>query len=144
MAYCTYNDIAAEFKALTFTTSTPVTPAKVTEFIAQADATINGMIGNKYVTPVAGTESLLILKYISIKIVSQRISVIMEVKTPKDENNQLAREAKELTPMEMLKAIAEGDLILSDATLKDSKNGVSAYSIKHCIPNTFKKGCDQW
>lgn len=144
MAYCIYEDITSEFKDLVLTTDTKVTPAKVTQFISQTDATINGMIGNRYITPVTGTESLLILKLICIKIVSNRVAKIMEVKTPKDESNQSSVKSLEPTPMEMLEAIADGSLILSDATLRDSQNGVGSYAISNSIPNTFEKGRDQW
>lgn len=144
MAYSVYGDIANEFKDLTISADVRVTPDKVTEYISQTDAMINGMIGNRYIIPVTGTESLKVLKLICIKIVSNRIAKIMEVKTPKDENNQSSVKLLEPTPMEMLEAIADGSLILSDAILRDSQNGVGSYALKHCIPNTFKKGCDQW
>ena len=99
MAYSTNSDIQSEFKNLAYSSS-GITSAEVDEFIAQEDAYIDGRIGNKYDTPVTASNSVKILKTISIQLVAARVKTILAVKTgipvtDQDSSSNLAVMAKE-------------------------------------------------
>jgi len=79
-AYCTIDDIQAEIKALTLSTSTIPTLAQVTEFIDQESARINSFLTKRYTLPITGTESLLNLKRICIALVAWRVSDIISTR----------------------------------------------------------------
>lgn len=144
MSYCTYSDVQSEFKSASFTSSTPVKDTEVTEFIVQTDALINAMISNRYVVPVVtGTQSLSLLKMISIQIVTERIKSIVAVKTGDEETSQDPNKQFLISPMEMLKKISEGDIDLIGAE-ESGSNGVKSYNSDYSIKHVFKKGCDQW
>ena len=143
MAYSTYSDVQNEFKNINFTDGL-ITSAKVTEFISQADAYIDGRIGLIYDTPVTGTKSLSILKEISIGLVAQRISYILETKsiTPKGDQyipKNLIEQAEKRLDM-----IENRRLLLSDANERSTQAGVASYSSSNDVERTFKQGTDQW
>lgn len=143
MAYSTYSDVQNEFKNINFTDGL-ITSAKVTEFISQADAYIDGRIGLIYDTPVTGTKSLSILKEISIGLVAQRISYILETKsiTPKGDQyipKNLIEQAEKRLDM-----IENRRLLLSDASERSTQAGVASYSSSNDVERTFKQGTDQW
>lgn len=144
MAYAVADDIQSEFKDIVFSSSTKVTTAEVTEFIAQTDAIIDGKVGLRYVTPVVGASSLLILKYICIQIVVDRIKTMMEVKSASEELNQKPAPSPTRMAYKMLEDIANLKILLSDATALSSSSGVSSYDADNCIEPTFRTGEDQW
>jgi hypothetical protein len=143
MAYSLNTDVINEFKSID-TTNGIITTAKITQWISEADAYIDGRICGIYTTPVTGTNSLLILKTISIGIVAQRIAYILETKsiTPKGDQyipKNLIKEAED-----KLKMIVERKLILSDATLATAHSGVRSYSSDNTVNRVFKQGEEQW
>lgn len=107
MSYCSSAEIEADFKDITFTTTTLVKAADVTQFIVEADALINSYIGMKYVVPVSGgMEALALLKLYSRTIVSERIKGLMEVKQAKNtDGNQNVRTG--LSVRDVLKLLAD-------------------------------------
>ena len=144
MAYCTASDVQSEFKKLTVGASTPVTSTEITEFIVQADALINARLANRWITPITGTESLSIIKMISILLVKERIEKILSVKTGKPEGSQEQDEPAQDTGLGMLNQIMDGKLLLTDATLANSKDGVSSYNVDNDIEATFDSTGDLW
>ena len=145
MAYCTDTEISSEFKDITFSASTAVKAAEVDDFIDQSSALIDGIISSKYEVPVVGSGSVLILKMICIWIVKARILSILSVKTPQDKTKQdpdgptLLKQA-----MDMLKAIKKGDLVLNDATVVSSDDGMSSFLMNEDITYDNQVGVDNW
>jgi len=84
MAYSLNSDVINEFKALD-TTNGIITTAKIDGWIAEADAYIDGILSTLYAVPITNATDLLIVKTVSIGIVAQRVSRVLEVKstTPK-------------------------------------------------------------
>lgn len=144
MSYAVYGDVQAEFKDITFSSTTKVKDTEVTEFIVQADALIDAKVGMKYETPVTASGSLPILKMICIMLVSSRVKKILQVKTPEAEKNQEAAPDESRLAMKMLEEISSGKLPLPGATLATSHDGVASYNVDEGICHTFKKGEDQW
>jgi len=140
MAYSVYGDVQSEFKSTTFGASTKITSTEVTEFISQADAMIDGIVSGKYVTPVTGSESLKIVKMISINLVAGRIWNILEREgtDAKNKGHDLIEFAKA-----MLKKITEGKLELSDATSIASTT-FESYNKTNAIVGLIDKDTDQW
>ena len=52
MGYCQPSDVQADFKSVQFTTTSLVTQAAVTQFIAEASALIDSYVGTRWVTPI--------------------------------------------------------------------------------------------
>lgn len=145
MAYCTVAQVEAEFKDVTFGPTTAVTSTDVTRFIEESDAEINGYIGSKYVVPIDATESLKVVRRISILIVTDRIKEILRVKTGDDKVDQATRGGQlRAQAMAMLKAVLSSQIKLSDAVLNDSGDGVSSFAVDHGLEFEWQKGVDQW
>ena len=70
MAYCTEAQVEGEFKSVDFGASTAVTSDDITRFIEEADAFIDGKIGVRYVVPITGSISLLIIRTIAISLIA--------------------------------------------------------------------------
>ena len=143
MAYSTNSDIQSEFKSLT-KNSNGIPSAEVDAFIEQQDAFIDGIVGRKYETPVTGTYALRIMKTISVQLVASRVKRILAVKTgiastDQDSMGDLFQMAKT-----KLDDIAEGRLILSDATLARASDGVDSFAVSDDIKHIFKRDEQQW
>lgn len=143
MSYSTVDDVIAEFKGISFTIDDPVTDTTVEDFIEQADAYIDANINSRYVVPVTGTTSLIILKTISVWLVADRISRILQVKTKTEETQTAEKSLKQMAD-DLLKQISNGILDLIDATLQSSGAGFRSYANDEDLKYTFKKNSDQW
>ncbi len=145
-AYCEVEEVEAEFKDVTFDSNTAITEADVTRFIVEADAEINGRVGLVYVTPVTAVEALVLLRRISIGIVSTRIKAILAVKTGAEKADQGNKTPDGDPYRKMLTQIVKGDMILAGATKRSTGDGVSSASSNAAsgCAHTFKKGEEQW
>jgi phage gp36-like protein len=143
MAYSVYGDVASEFKNILFATGQPVTDAEVTEFISQADAEIDGYLSQRYVTPITGTISLVVVKQLSIWLVADRVSKILQVKTKTEETKTADKSLRQMA-LDRLKELAKGTFKLPDATVLSSGAGFRSYANDNELDYTFKKGDDQW
>ena len=143
MAYSTNTDVKAEFKNLTYS-SNGIPSAEVDEFIDQEDAFIDGIVGRKYATPVTGTYALKIMKTISVQLVASRVKRILAVKTGIPETEQDSSSGLFGMAKTKLDAIAEGRLILSDATLSNATDGVDSFAVSDDLAHIFKRDTDQW
>jgi len=148
MAYATSAHISSEFKDITFSASTKVTDTEVDRFIEEADAEIDSVLSKRYVTPITGSVSLILIRQISIWLVAQRVKDILVVKTGvkgSDQGNlrnddiRLDRKAKN-----MLQDIVNEKLDLVDATFLDSSGGVSSYNVDNNIGHVFDRESNQW
>jgi len=145
MPYSVSTDVASEFRNVSFTTTSLVTTAEVTEFIVQADALIDGMIGKRYEVPITGAESLKILKQISIWLVAYRVSKILKVKSASEEPNQGPKSVNLYDKaLALLKKISKGDILLSDTDTLNAKDGIESYNVSNNIVPVFQKGVDQY
>lgn len=126
MAYCTSDQLAAQFKGgEAFTTSTEPTLAAVQAWIEEADAKINSALAGRYVVPITGTEALLVVRSISLDMVRARVQDFLEVKTGQDNTSQGKGPAGPAeTAAKLLKSISEGKMELRDATKADENDGI--------------------
>ena len=143
MAYSTNANVATEFKNLTYS-SNGITSAEVDGFIEEADAFIDGIVGRKYVTPITGANSLLIIKTISIQIVVARVKKILAVKTGIPETDQDSSDNMFGMAKTKLDDIAEGCLVLKDAALYRASDGVDSFAVSDDLEHIFKRDIDQW
>lgn len=142
MAYSTNADVVDEFKNLD--TTGKITTAKIDEWIDQADAYIDGRVGLIYQIPVTGASSLKILKEISIGFVAQRIAYVLETKTTTPKGDQYIPKNLIKQAEDRLKMIVKRELVLSDATEKSTKAGVSSYSNENTVNRKFDQSKTQW
>lgn len=145
MAYSTVEQVAAEFKGITFTDTSSITITEVERFISEADAVIDGRLGQTFVVPISGTISLLIVQNISIWLVAQRVKDIQSLKTGNAPTNQIERENRlDAKAMKMLDDILNEDILLPDATLIKSTGTVSASNVTNNVERIFKRDDVQW
>ena len=129
MGYSTQTQIQAEFKSITFSTTSAITASTVASFILQIDAIIDTKLALKYVVPVTGTTSLTLISMISATLVSEKIKKILEVKTENASKVQSSMNiSKEKMMMQMLEDIVAGKILLTDAILKSASDGVRNYT----------------
>jgi hypothetical protein len=155
LAYCTNVEVASNFRNLTFGATTKLTDTEVDAWIAEADAEIDGRIGVKYVTPVTGAQSLLIIKSICTALVSDRVRMTLPNEPPSDaldekdkgKNPVLAQSRAEAE--RKLRMIVDNKLLLPDADLVSSKDGVGSFASDNAQEHIFKRQqcpepADQW
>lgn len=149
MPYSSVAQIQGEFRSLSIGSSTAITTAETEEFIAEADALIDSKVGLRYLVPISSVnspKSFLIMRMISRKLVSYRIKDILEVKgSAEPQTNQVVRgdlSRKDL--LQMLEDIAKGKMILEDATVASTSQGLSSFAVENCEEQFFKKNTDQW
>lgn len=143
MAYAVTSDVASEFKNVEFTAQTPVTATEVTAFITQADGEINGYVGKVYTIPITGTESLAVMKMISVWLVAHRVSQILQVKTVTEETETGAKSLREQA-LELLDKIVKREFVLTDAPLLSSTGGFKSYASDNSLDYSFHKNRDEW
>lgn len=148
MAYATNAQVASEFKNITFSATSSITLDEVDRFIEEADAYIDSKLSQKYVTPITGTTSLILVRQISVWLAAQRVKDIMRVKSGATEKDQGVGKTKirRLDDMakEMLSDILNDKLELPDASLKDTSEGVYSYVYHNNIDHKFDMENDQW
>lgn len=144
MAYSQETDIEGEFKDVDFDTNTSVKSADITRFIAETDAYIDGKLGLRYQVPITGVSSLLIMRMISVTLISERVKKILAVKTGDSKVDQDSLTDREKAMHKMLQEIVEGKILLSDATKLSSHGGVKAYNYDNDIEASFDVTQDQW
>jgi phage gp36-like protein len=144
--YSTAAQIESMFKDVNFgNKNSKVTSAEVGVFITEADALIDSYVGQKYVVPVTGTSSLALMQKLSRMLVTHQVKLILQTKDADPEVNQSTHGGTlESQALKVLKAIAEGTAVLSDATPVDSGGGVASYNVTNSIDYTFKVDTDQW
>ena len=154
MPYSTPDQVKLELKGLTYSNTSTVKEADVEQWIAEADEEINSAVGVKYKVPVVAADSpfaTILLRTISIALVKGRVADQLKIFTG-GERNQDAQMFHTMTPKEArekLKMIQMGKLILRDAELVDSRDGVADYTTDDAeIPGqddrTFTYGVDEW
>lgn len=146
MAYSSQDEVASDFKDISFTADTNVTSDDVDQFIVEADALINSYAGVRYVTPVTTGEGLNLLKMFSRNIVANRIKSIMEVKqaTNKDAVQNVRSGLSTADILKQLDLIRTGDLILVGADLWGSNAGFVSSNYENDVKPQFHKDCKEW
>ncbi len=146
MAYSTFAQVSSEFKSITFSATTEVTSTEITRFIEEADAEIDSFVGRKYVVPITQSESLKIMRMLSIWLVADRVREIMQMKDVGIEKLKQGVRAPNSAKRarDMLDKIVDGEIKLSDASLSTTHDGVQSFAVEESLEHTFKKGVDQW
>lgn len=147
MAYTSYAEIEADFKDTTFSTSTNVKTADVTQFIVEADALIDGFVGSRFEVPVAAGAGLNLLKFLSRSLVSGRIKKILEVKQEKsvDANQSVVGVYLSATQvMKILTEIRDGEMVLDGATPLSSSGGFYSQNVSDDVEPVIEKDTKQW
>ena len=131
-SYAQETDIQGEFKSLTFSTTSTPTLAQVGRWIDEEEAKAEASVGMKYAVPITGTKALLMMRTIVIGLVAGRVKNTIAVKSGADAANQgkvSDGDAMIKRSLDMLKSIRDGDIILADATIRSSADGVSSFNV---------------
>jgi len=145
MAYTTKEFVADEFVNVEFTATTKVTDAQVDRWIAEADQLIDSFVGTRYLVPVTGPISLVVVRSLSTMLVAHRVACKLQVKTPKLDPNQGGKtEDRVKTAIKILTNIVEGRQDLSDADKRLANDGIRSFNADNSIEQFYKRGVNQW
>ncbi len=144
MGYASQSDCTGEFKDLTITADSAITTADILGFIEDADAEINSRLSTKYLTPITGTEALLVMKMIEVWLVKHRIMDITTVKTGVSTTSQVGIKSYRQMALDLMDGLVSGKSKLTDATLASANDGVKSYSSTNSIENIFDITTNQW
>ena len=146
MAYCTIDDIKADFRKIEFNASSALTEPEVVKFIDEESAYIDARLSGRYQTPITGANALLVLRKICVFLVSCRVRAVLEIKV----NARVKSEFKDnkcvtdRNPEKLLNDIAMGKIPLNDATLLSSEDGISSFNVDNNIEPYFSTTKQQW
>lgn len=144
--YAAVTDIEAEFRSLIASAGESVTTAKVTEWITQEEAALDGQVGTIYSTPVTGAQGIAIMKLMTTLMVKARITDMLPVKTgtrPPDQGKSEGELLRERVD-KMLEKILKRDMVLPGAPLAQSAGAVSSYTEDNDIEREVFKDEDNW
>lgn len=148
MAYTTYTEIQADFKDMTFTSSTNVTSSDVTQFIVESDSLINAYVGTVYSVPVTVSgDGLSLLKLLSRSLVSSRIKKLLEVKQEKSTDANQSVMGVLLSVAQVIKIlndIQDKNMALAGAVPLISGGGFYNNNVANDISPVIKKDERQW
>ena len=146
MAYCTIDDIKADFRDIEFSAKAALTEAEIEVFIDEESAYIDSRIGNRYITPITGPNSLLVTKKVCTFLVSARVRAVLEIKVIarvksefRDTSSVVARR-----PEKMLTDISLGHILLIDAPLISAETGISSFNVDNNVVPFFDTTKQQW
>jgi hypothetical protein len=147
MAYATASTVQAEFADIAFSTTSKVTTADVTLFLAQADALIDSYVGARYTTPVtADASALALLQLFASTIVADKIKGILKVKNVQNPNPNIEVRNGMTTAqvLKQLEAIRDGVTNLSGANELAAGNGFYSSQAAAGLTTRFKKDEVAW
>ena len=144
MAYSTQANIEGEFKDIAFSTDTAVKASEIPNLIAETDAEIDARLSVRYVTPITGSISLILMRTISTFITSARISKIIEVKTGEADKDQPRRYEERNNAIKMINDIVEGKMVLTDAIPVSQKRGIRSFTYENNIKPCIDIKREQW
>lgn len=141
MAYCTAANIEAEFKEMTFSTSTTPTLEAVEGWIDEESAQMDMYLMNRYTTPVTGDASdrwMLILRKICIFRVVARVKREKGLASSTKVTDQTRNVDSRLKEVETLEsAIRDGSLGLPGLAMAFNPISSSG-AVKNCVESVFK------
>lgn len=138
--YCEISDISA-LSRIEFNENTSFTEDQVTELITQESAYIDGVLAKKYITPITGDKSLILVKKVCIQLVVKRIDPALNTTISADIIRVKLGEA--FDPDATLRKIIAGEIELMDAQQVDSPSG--SFKIIHNFDDRqFRNNTDQW
>lgn len=143
MAYCTVEDIEKRFLSIDFTTTTSVTTSDVEAFIELNTAEIDGRLDGIYSVPITGTKSLKIVQKICEFLTIADVHEILDQKNKREKGDISVADGYREKAEQMLEAIEQGSMSLSDAESLASSGFVN-YNVDNAIEFTFKKGVRHW
>lgn len=147
-AYASVSDVAQEFKNVTFDSTSVITDTRVTKFITETEAIINAKVGKIYQMPLdqtASPQSTIILRRISIGMVSNRIKEILDVKTGEEDTKQAGKQTDYKSPEMLLQEIVDRKTPLPDASLLSPTNGATNYDVGDAtVQHVFKVGTGRY
>ena len=151
MSYVDVAGITSEFKNIDFTaTGAVLSTDEVTQFILETSAVIDSRLSSRYVTPITGTISLLIVRKICIDFVAFRVAKILNLKKslPLPEKlivQELNEGSAYVESRNMLDSLQNGSVTLPDAVrVATTETGLSSYNTTNSITPTFKRSTYQW
>ena len=148
VAYVTVDQVASEFKDITFNSTSAVKDTEVTEIIEQESAYVQSFLDPIYELPIAGADALTVLKKITTALVAFRVADILSMaRSIKVSDSAVIQEIKGGTAYKAakrdLELISKEKLVLSGATLKSNRDP-SSYNSANCVDPVFSTTEQQW
>lgn len=147
MGYCTVSDLAGDFKATTFSSTSMITDTTVAQFITEASALIDSYVGARYVVPVTGTSSLSLMSLYCRTLVADRVRGILanRQQTNTDANQQVKSDGFSVKDViKALQDIKDGVTTLVDGTLINATASFYSNNNQCGVNPRFRKNSRQW
>jgi len=144
VAYCLNSDVQNEFKSLAFNAAT-VSTTKVDEWIEQASALMDTILGSQYVTPVTGTRALEVMKMICVWLVADRVREVLQLLPGANAASQEFSRDYFRRANDFLESLRKGLITLPDAVLAGGgSGGISSYVQENGFQPVFQRDKEQW
>ena len=150
MGYCVLADVQNEFKnspTAAFALGATVTDTTVNAFIDEASALIDSYVGQKYVTPITGVQSLLLMSLYARTLAADRVRGILanRQQTNTDANAQVKSDGFSVKDvMAGLLNITRDVTTLVDAVELLPNKGFYSNNNANNVQPTFRKQTRQW
>lgn len=150
MAYCSVTDVQNEFKnspTVVFAVGATITATTVSSFIDEASALIDSYVGQRYVTPITGVQSLLLMSLYCRTLVADRVRGILANKQQTNTDANAAVKSDGFTVknvMQGLVSISKNEMALVDATLLLPNGVFYSNNNQNNVQPQFRKGLRQW
>jgi phage gp36-like protein len=144
MAYCTVDNVKKEFKQLDITSTTALKTASIEEFIEEADAEIDAIIGVRYTVPVTAGNALVLCRMMSRALVRERVAGVLAIKSGNQKKEQDASQMSREDVIKLAMRIGKGEVAFVGASEIVSGSGVKSYVSSNTVERTFKRGDKQW
>jgi len=144
MAYATMSDLTADFKEVTFDSTTAITDTDAQGFLDRSSEIIDGYIANKYEVPVVtGTKGMALLKEICLWLAKSKIMEELKIGAgPKGERSESVKTI-ETRAYKALDELKKGIMTLQGSN-KAYSPSASSFGTNTTTEATFKKDEKQW
>jgi len=148
MTYALPADVANEFRNITFDGTSDITDVRVQGFLDETEAEINTSLAVVYITPITGTQALLVVKRIEIAIVAARVAAIIDLKRSPSQDKNIQQEFNKAgfarAARKSLENLKNRITTLTDAELLNSDFGMSSETLDLQVEPVFDKCKQQW
>lgn len=115
MSYSTYSDVVKLLKDQTFSDTSKITNTDITEIISRIDAYLDSRLYAIYNLPITGTQALLIMENLSIKLSGAEVwARLHPANLGEGETDWASRWRKEA--LEYIEQLLKGEATLPDAS----------------------------
>lgn len=145
-SYASVQNVADEFKNISFSSTTHPTDTAVDRFITESESYVNARLKVKYQLPITDPDAVNLLRLITLGFVVARVREIQRVQTGNPGTSQDVRGGADPVKManDLLDQIITDKITLPNSTPYRSSDGVVSYNFDTPVSPFFRKDTQQW